>query len=64
MSNGDSYLCRTSKEKSAKLERNSRGIRIVDSPLILVRGEELGSDAVIGLAKQSLSVICVIWTIS
>ncbi|KAK2167028.1 hypothetical protein LSH36_32g04006 [Paralvinella palmiformis] len=38
----------TSKEKSAKLERNSRGIRIVDSPLILVRGEELGSDAVIG----------------
>lgn len=31
------------KEGSLKPDRSARGIRIADSPLILIRGEELGS---------------------
>jgi hypothetical protein len=35
--------CSMVKDGSLKLDRSTRGIRIIDSPLILIRGEELGT---------------------
>lgn len=44
-------LIRPAREGSLKSDRNARGIRIADSPLILIRGEDVGpiSDQPVGL---------------